>query len=251
MSNPQQLIDLIQTLRGPNGCSWDKKQRSIDMPSLLLEEVHETIEAIQDGHTSGIQEELGDLLFVLLLTCNTVEKDHGIQMSDICKDVYDKMIRRHPHIFSPQSKEQLSWEQLKQKEKKRHSVLDGISKTLPSLAYAQKQAKRAAKIGFDWPDIHGVLNKVEEEFKELKEAIKNHDQEEIEHELGDLLMSCANVGRKLKISSEFALSKATKRFKSRFQWMEKHSNTALSEVDAEELEKLWSKAKQSLENKYG
>ena len=243
MTSLQKLQQLVHTLRGPQGCPWDRKQKVHHMTTPLLEECQEVIEAIHDQDPSLLREELGDLLFVVLLTCDTAHKDYGIHLDDICADVHQKMVRRHPHVFSDQEEDNLTWEERKQKEKKRESILDGIPKTLPALAYAQKQAKRVAKVGFDWPTADAVFGKVQEEIGELQEAIKTKDQEHIEHELGDILMACANLGRKLNISSEFALQKATKRFHHRFQWMEQYHNGDLSSLSAQELESLWRRAK--------
>lgn len=248
MSSLQHLEQLIKTLRGPNGCHWDQKQKLIDMPVQLLEECHEVIEAIHNNDSSALQEELGDLLFVLLLTCDTATTDKNISMESICSGIYQKMIHRHPHVFAKETSPHLSWEELKQKEKQRSSLLDGIPHTLPALHFAQKQASRVAKIGFDWPSIHGVINKVKEELEELQEAIALKEPEHIEHELGDLLMACANVGRKLKISSEFALQKATRRFARRFRWMENNTTAPLTQLSAQELDSLWNSAKTHLEH---
>jgi tetrapyrrole methylase family protein/MazG family protein len=244
MSSLHQLQALIRQLRGPNGCPWDQKQKTTNMCKPLLEECHEVIEAIQDKDPILLREELGDLLFVVLLTCDTAHRDFGLSLEEICSDICTKMIRRHPHVFSSNTqKSSQSWDELKQQEKQRTSILDGIPKTLPALSYAEKQANRVSKVGFDWPDATGVIEKIEEELSELKEAIESKDKEEMEHELGDLLMSCANLGRKLQIPPELALKKATTRFQRRFQWMETHKNKSLSLLSSDELEELWSQAK--------
>ena len=243
MTSLNKLQQLVLTLRGPQGCPWDQKQRVQDMPKPLLEECQEVIEAIHDQDPSLLREELGDLLFVILLTCDTAHKDFGFSLDDVCSDIHQKMIRRHPHVFSETKENSLTWEELKQKEKKRESILDGIPKTLPALAYAQKQAKRVAKVGFDWPNTEEVFDKIHEEIQELKEAMTAQNQADIEHELGDILMACANLGRKLNLSSEFALQKATRRFHHRFQWMEQYHDGDLSLLSAQELELLWKRAK--------
>lgn len=248
MSSLNLLVQLIKRLRGPEGCPWDQKQKMIDMPLQLLEECHEVIEAIHNNDTAAIQEELGDLLFVILLTCDTAAVEENISLERICSGIYEKMVHRHPHVFAKDTSPPLSWEELKQQEKRRSSLLDGIPNTLPALQFAQKQASRVAKVGFDWPNIHGVINKVKEEFMELQEAIAEQNEKHIEHELGDLLMACANVGRKLKISAEFALKKASQRFAQRFQWMEQNTTTPLTELSEHELDSLWNRAKAHLDN---
>lgn len=242
MTSLQQLQQLITTLRGPNGCPWDKKQTTKDIPKPLLEECCEVIEAIEESNPTLLREELGDLLFVTLLACDTAYKDFGFSLDDVCADIHQKMVRRHPHIFSPQQSNQASWEELKQQEKQRTSILEGIPKTLPALAYAQKQAKKVATVGFDWPHARDVFDKIQEEIQELKEAMESQDQEEIEHEFGDILMACANLGRKLNLSSERALKKATRRFHHRFLWIEEHCND-VAQLSSKELEAMWEKAK--------
>ena len=243
MTPLQQLQHLVTTLRGPNGCPWDQKQTTKDIPKPLLEECSEVIEAIHDRNPILLREELGDLLFVTLLACDTAQKDYGFSLDDVCTDIHQKMIHRHPHVFAPEKNNHASWEELKQQEKQRTSILEGIPKTLPALSYAQKQAKRVARVGFDWPSAHDVFDKIQEEILELKEAMVSQNEHEIEHELGDILMACANLGRKLNISSEFALKKATRRFHDRFQWMEQYHDGDLSTLSAQELEQLWNTAK--------
>ena len=167
MTPLNKLQQLVQTLRGPQGCPWDRKQQIHDMTTPLLEECQEVIEAIHDQDPKLLREELGDLLFVVLLTCDTAQVDFGFNLDDICTDIHQKMVRRHPHVFSTQQQKRQSWDELKQREKKRKSILEGIPKTLPALAYAQKQAKRVAKIGFDWPDAEAVFDKIQEEIQHM------------------------------------------------------------------------------------
>jgi len=245
MSDLQPIINLIKKLRGPNGCSWDQKQTLADMPLVLLEETHEVIEAILDQNQENIKEELGDLLFVILFCFDTANKEFHLSNQDIVSSLLEKMIRRHPHVFHPE-KPQISWHEIKKTETASHnrnSLLDGIPKYLPALSYAEKQGKKAARVGFDWPNIEGVIDKIEEEFQELKEALKMQDRSNIEHELGDLLMSCSNLSRKMGFSAEFALRKANQRFAKRFHWMENSSKTSLESLSSSALEKLWVEAK--------
>jgi len=220
------------------------------MSTALLEETHEVIEAIQNQNPESLKEELGDLLFVLLLTYDIAKKKHGISTHEIIDSIVKKMIRRHPHIFAP-DKPQLSWDEIKRQEKQhahRSSLLDGIPKTLPALSYAEKQGRKAAKIGFDWPNIEGVLSKIDEEIAELKDAIQNQNPAAIQHELGDVLMSCTNLSRKLGFSSELALRKANRRFSRRFQWMEQYTPAPLDSLSSDELEELWFQAKKQEPN---
>ena len=241
------LLTLIEKLRGPGGCAWDQKQTLSDMPQLLLEETHEVIEAILDQNQDHIKEELGDLLFVILLCCDVAKKECTFSPQDIVSSIVEKMIRRHPHIFHPDTPH-MSWHDIKKKEKSfagRESILDGIPKSLPALSYAEKQGRKAARVGFDWPNVEGVIEKIEEELQELKEAIHKQNPAEIEHELGDLLMSCTNLSRKMGMSSESALRKANLRFAKRFQWMEQNTVEPLDALFTEALEELWKAAKKT------
>ncbi len=257
----QQLLTTIAHLRGPNGCPWDKAQTLESMRPHLLEECYEVLEVL-DNFTAKPEtieltvEELGDLLFVLLLIVQIGEDHHHFTLTDVCQQINDKMISRHAHLFSnneaaEQSPQELnlSWERSKRTTVKRKSRLDGIPPLLPALSVAARQGEKAAAVGFDWPTLTGVINKVKEEWDELSAAIQAQDKKEITHELGDLLMSIASLGRHLEAPAEEALRVANGRFKERFITMEKLASTqglCLDELDDLALDALWEEAKSAL-----
>ena len=240
MNNLHALLALIERLQGPQGCAWDQKQTLKSMQPRLLEESYEVFEAIEQENPLDLCEELGDLLFVMLSCVGIANAQYGISLEDICDKINKKMIRRHPHLFQGTTAPQ-SWEA----QKNRDSLLDGIPTHLPALLIAQKQAQRASTVGFDWPDVAGVLQKIEEELTELKEALHSSDLNSIEHEIGDLLMATSNLSRKHNLSAELALKKATNRFDRRFRFVEKHAPQKLENCSLEELENLWQRAKMS------
>ena len=250
MFDVRPLLHLIQKLRGPDGCAWDQKPALSEMPQQLLEEMHGVIAGILDQNHDLIKEELGDLLFVILLCCDVANEECSFSPQAIASSKVEKILQHHPHIFHSE-KPLLSWDEIKKKKRSsslRDSLLDGISKSLPALSYAEKQGQRAASVGFDWPNIGGVVEKIEEELQELKDAIQNQKTTEIEHELGDLLMSCTNLSRKLGMSSESALQKANLRFAKRFQWMEQNTVKPLDSLSATALEERWEAAKKTEQN---
>lgn len=244
------LIHIIERLRAPDGCPWDKSQTSTSMAPALLEEVHEVLEAIDRHDKANLQEELGDLLFVVLLICNIAESEGLIQQEAVVQGICDKMIRRHPHVFGDSSLSlseiRQNWADIKAKEKPKASRLDGIPHALPALQKASRLGQKASTVGFDWPDHPPVLNQVELELEELKIAISQGNKEDMTHEIGDVLLSMASLSRHLRIDPESALRKANQRFTDRFHHMEhsaKAHNRSLSDLGPEELESLWANAK--------
>jgi MazG family protein len=258
------LIEIIQTLRSKNGCPWNLDQDLLSMRPYLLEETFELLETLDltlptqiPTHQNDLLlcEELGDLLFVILLLAQIAEDQGRFSKNDCFSTVVNKMIVRHPHLFqkdivgtNTDKKGSISnWEREKSKQKKKSSRLDGVPKNIPALLCAHRQGEKASSVGFDWKSVEGVLEKVEEEWQELQQAILTHDPLEIEHELGDLLMSLASLGRHLHIPPESALRKANNRFKSRFIQMEEiamQKNFQLDELTDQQLDELWNTAKQ-------
>ena len=247
------LVQIVNRLRAPDGCPWDRAQTSTTMSPALLEEVHEVLEAIDRQDPVSLQEELGDLLFVVLLTCNIAESEGLVEQEAVVQGICDKMIRRHPHVFGAAelslSEVRQNWADIKAKEKPKASRLDGIPQNLPALQKASRLGQKASGVGFDWPDYKPVLNQVELEMAELKTAIEKGDPAEITHEMGDVLLSMSSLSRHLRVDPEGALRKANQRFTDRFHHMEhsaKAQNTSLSELNANELESLWANAKMDL-----
>ncbi len=257
MKELKQLIDIMATLRSENGCNWDKKQTYDSLKEYIIEEAYEVVDAVESRNFEHMKEELGDLLFNIVFYAQIASEDKKFNINDVAKDISEKLIRRHPHVFNVPANltpdEVLAnWNKIKQQEKinnpKPESVLDGIPKSLPSILRAEKLQKLAAKVGFDWANVEDVKKKLHEEIDELYKEIQTEKQDmnKIEDELGDVLFSVINLSRFLKVSPEVALNRANLKFTSRFQFIEKEAkleNKNLEDMTLEEMDKLWDKAK--------
>ncbi|MEE0265999.1 MAG: nucleoside triphosphate pyrophosphohydrolase [Acutalibacteraceae bacterium] len=252
--NVYDLVDVIKKLRAPDGCPWDKEQTHQSIRQDLIEETYELIEAIDNNDKELLREELGDVLLQVVFHSVIEEEQKSFNLDDVANDVCQKMIIRHPHVFADvtaDTTEQVlkNWDAIKMKtksQKKQSEVLNGISRSLPSLMRSQKIQQKAAKVGFDWDSVDGAIDKLTEEVDELKEAIANGDSKHIEEELGDVLFSAVNVSRFVKTDSEKALYNACEKFISRFSKMEKlanEENIKINETSLEALDELWEKAK--------
>lgn len=248
----KKLIDIVAELRGENGCPWDKEQTRESLRPFLLEETYETLEAIDEGNPEKIKEELGDLLFQIILHCRISEEKKEFNIDDVIEEISAKMINRHPHVFSnvkyqSRAEHRRHWDEEKKREgKKRQSVLEGVPKELPALSRAHKLQKKAARVGFDWSKIEDVLNKLDEELKEFEKALKSKKQPEIEDELGDVFFALVNISRFVGVNPEDALRKTISKFISRFRHIEiraAEQNKNLSDMTLEEMDKLWDEAK--------
>jgi tetrapyrrole methylase family protein/MazG family protein len=251
-SSPAAFQEVVARLRGPDGCPWDREQTHRSLRPYLLEEAHEVLSALDNENLMSLREELGDLLLQVLLHTQIAIEQREFRMSDVVSYVVAKLKRRHPHVFGDvhvaNSDEVLAnWEQIKRLEgghQRRQGILEGIPDSMPALARAQAVQRRAARVGFDWPDAHGVWAKVEEEQEELREATPGAAQEA---ELGDLLFSLVNLARWLHADAECALREATARFEQRFREMEQRcaaQGCQLADLDASELDELWNQAKE-------
>ena len=257
MKELKQLIDIMATLRSENGCNWDKKQTYDSLKEYIIEEAYEVVDAVESRNFEHMKEELGDLLFNIVFYAQIASEDKKFNINDVAKDISEKLIRRHPHVFNVPANltpdEVLAnWNKIKQQEKinnpKPESVLDGIPKSLPSILRAEKLQKLAAKVGFDWANVEDVKKKLHEEIDGLYKEIQTEKQDmnKIEDELGDVLFSVINLSRFLKVSPEVALNRANLKFTSRFQFIEKEAkleNKNLEDMTLEEMDKLWDKAK--------
>ncbi|MDP2599958.1 MAG: nucleoside triphosphate pyrophosphohydrolase [Deltaproteobacteria bacterium] len=252
----EKLAEIMATLRGPNGCPWDREQTYKDINPCLLEETHEVLEAVDRGDFADLKEELGDLLVQILFLSQLAKEENRFQVENVIEKASEKLIRRHPHVFGDQkahtSQEVLvNWEKIKQeenkhKEKKRDSILSGLPKSSPALLNAFRIGEKTHRVGFDWPELTGILKKMEEEIGELKEAIASQNEAAIEHEYGDLLFTLANIGRFLKSDPETALRKSSERFTDRFKSIEKKArelNKKLQDLTAEEWNQMWEEVK--------
>lgn len=250
MKEFDKLIEVLNILRGEKGCPWDKKQTRESLKNTLLEETYEVLEAIEIGGNE-LKSELGDLLLNIIFQAKISEEKKEFSIKEVIEELIDKLIRRHPHVFLDKKvkteKEAFeNWEKVKSTEKiikKRKSVLDGIPKQLPPLLKAERIQQKVSVYGFDWKKKEDVFFKIEEELKEVKEAIKNKDKKNLEEEIGDLIFSITNYSRHMGISSHEAMEKANKKFVKRFNYIENNCN--LKKSNFEILETLWKKSKKS------
>ncbi len=253
--NVYDLVEVIKILRSPGGCPWDKEQTHQSIRQDLIEETYELIEAIDNNDKELLKEELGDVLLQVVFHSVIEDEQKSFNLDDVADGVCKKMIIRHPHVFADvtaDTTEQVlqNWDKIKMKTKSQNSqseVLNGISRSLPSLMRSQKIQQKAAKVGFDWDNVDGAIDKLTEEVDELKEAIANGNSKHIEEELGDVLFSAVNVSRFVKTDAEKALYNACEKFISRFSKMEElanEENIKIEETSLEALDKLWEKAKQ-------
>ena len=244
------IQDLAARLRGPDGCPWDREQTPDSLKHLFLEECYELVEAIEEGDDGKIVEELGDVLFHAVSMVQIAEESGAFSGEDVFALAIEKLVRRHPHVFGSAVAEDsrqvgVRWDQIKREEMKGtdRSILDGVPKAMPSLAYAQAVQGRAARMGFDWDDYRGVIAKVAEELRELEMA---ESEAEREQELGDLLFSLVNASRWLGIQAETALRQSNGKFYSRFVRMERLARERGQDFEAltlDEKEALWQEAK--------
>ena len=241
------LVDIVKKLRSPEGCEWDKKQTSESLIPYLLEEAYEVAESITDGDSSNLKEELGDLLLHIVFQSILSEDQEDFLLSDVIDAINKKLIHRHPHIFDKNNNSaKQNWELSKKKSKNRESVLDGIPKSLPSLMTSERLQDKSAQVGFEWENYHDVIDKIYEELEELKLGIQEKDQDNIEEEIGDLLIGIVNLSRFLNVSAEVAMQKSNRKFYRRFTKMEKliqNDNQEIDKLSLEELDNYWNKVK--------
>lgn len=256
----ERLVGIMKRLREPNGCPWDREQDLKSLRPYLIEECYEVLDEMDrvafGGPWKPLAEELGDLLFQIVFHARLAEEQKEFDMADVANAIADKIERRHPHVFGDLKLQGSTavlenWAKLKADERKAKtgragSVLDGVPSGAPALQRAERLTEKASRIGFDWPDLKGVREKLSEELAELDAAIAKGDKLEIDHELGDVLFSLANLARFLQTPAEDALRLANKRFVSRFSHLESkldEKGIKFQKVPLEELNKLWDEAK--------
>jgi len=251
--NFDELIEILRRLRAPDGCPWDRVQTAESLVSYLLEETYEIIEAIEEGDAETLKEELGDLTLHILFQAELAREAGQFEIADSIKHISEKLIRRHPLVFDKQNGNKdgglnMSWEEAKQKEKKRENILDGVPKKLPALNRARRIQEKAANVGFDWKDIQPVWDKVEEELEELRAVVALKDPEKIKDEMGDVLFSLVNLSRFLDISAEDALRMTIAKFENRFAKVEKElkkRGKKFSDSNLEEMDEMWNFVKKN------
>jgi MazG family protein len=258
----ERLVQLMRTLRSPDGCAWDREQTLETLRPFVLEEAYEVVDAIDRGDPTALCDELGDLLLEAVFVAQICADEGHFTIADAADAINAKLVRRHPHVFgdgvttggstlSPREvKEQ--WEQIKTRERAgkptRETLLDGIPESLPALLRAARIGARTANVGFDWDQAGDVLKKVDEEMTELKEAMAAADADHVEEELGDLLFTVANLARKLRIDPESALRAANNKFTRRFRAVEQRlaaTGRSLHDATSDELEREWQAVKRT------
>lgn len=248
------LMQLIRILRGANGCPWDKQQTPRSIVRYLTEEIYELVEAVESGNPDQIREELGDVLFHIFVIAEMFDEKGLFDIGEVARGNTEKMTRRHPHVFGGDHLENPStirqrWHQIKQSEKggdQESSVLDSVPVQLPALMRAYRISERAARSGFDWSDISGVMAKAEEEWGEFKTALKKNANEQASMEFGDILFTLANIARFAGIHPETALTGAVKKFEKRFRKLEKRVAGIGATLDSRsqpELDRIWEEIK--------
>lgn len=247
------FVEVIRRLRGPGGCPWDAKQTPETLKTYLLEEAYELVEALDSRQEDKIREELGDVLLHIVMLSEMYREYGSFSLTEVINDIRGKMIHRHPHVFGDEKAETLEdlrfiWEKAKAAEGKapQASLLAAMSPRQPALAQAQKLGEAAARIGFDWPDLAGVLDKFEEELQEFKEALAEADPGHQEEELGDLLFCLVNVARFLRIDSEGALRRTIHKFIKRFHMVERaliKQGKTPETATLDEMDAIWEEVK--------
>jgi MazG family protein len=259
-----QLREIVARLRAPDGCPWDKEQTHASLRGSLLEEAHEVVEAIEENDDAHLREELGDLLLQVVMHSQIASETGRFDFDGVAKEIGEKLIRRHPHVFGDATAADSGavlqqWDAIKRAEKgnTHTSLLDGVSKALPALIQAEKITKRAAKVGFDWPNAAQVIEKIREELAETEETLEAEKlaapdgHERLEEEIGDLLFSVVNLARKTRVEPEVALHRATGKFASRFRKVESvlsERGKRFEESTLEELDVIWEEIKRKPES---
>jgi MazG family protein len=254
----QRLCEIVAKLRAPGGCPWDREQTHESLLPALIEEAYELAGAVRANDNANFREELGDLLLLVVMHAEIARESDRFDINGVLKDVTEKLIRRHPHVFGSSDARDSGavlkqWESIKRAEKTGKAgrdagghYLDDLPLALPALVRAQKAQSKAARVNFDWTDVGEVIAKVEEEIQELKQAVLEQDRKSIEDEVGDLLFAVVNLARKCKLDAETALQGATDKFVARFNRLEDELNARgkkLGAVDLAEMDAIWNEIK--------
>lgn len=245
----ESLLAVIRRLRAPDGCPWDRIQTLQSLKTYCVEEAYEVVQAIEDGDRTELCEELGDLLMQVVFQADIAADEGAFDVADVCRKAASKLTDRHPHVFGEAKVRDVEevvgrWEEYKRKEGK--GVLAGVPRHLPALMMALRMSEKVSRVGFDWPEEKGVLDKLDEEVAELKAAVESGDDHAVEEEMGDLLFTVANIARIRDLNPEEALRKMMDRFKRRFEHVEAglaEKGEAVSDTPLPTLDALWEEAK--------
>jgi tetrapyrrole methylase family protein/MazG family protein len=250
----EELVRIMERLRAPGGCPWDREQTSLSIKPYVIEEAYEVAEAIEDDNVAELRAELGDLLLQIVFHSQMAREQGSFTVEDVVRGINEKLIRRHPHVFGDATVTDAedvlrNWTRIKAEERKHHddrSALSGVPRAMPALLRAHRLSEKAGRVGFDWDAPLAVLDKVREEMSELQAAMELGDNGEVEAELGDLLFALSSLSRHLGIQSEDALQRANERFGRRFRYMEARLSERQQDVHSvapEEWNRLWEEAK--------
>jgi len=250
--NFEKLCEIVAKLRGPGGCPWDREQTHESLLPALIEEAYEVTEAAREKNDAHFREELGDLLLLVVMHAEIATETDRFNIDDVVRDISEKLIRRHPHVFGTSDARDSGavlkqWEAIKRDEKKTDShYLASLPKALPALMRAQKAQSKAARVNFDWTDVCDVVAKLEEELRELKQAMASADPARTEEEIGDVLFAVVNLARKCRVDAESALQRGTDKFVTRFNRLEdelQRQGKRLCDVDLAEMDAIWDEIK--------
>jgi len=247
------LCNIVAKLRAPGGCPWDREQTHESLVPALIEEVYEVAGAVRANDTSNFREELGDLLLLVVMHAEIAGESGRFDINGVLKDVIEKLVRRHPHVFGTSDARDSGtvlkqWESIKRSEKTGKHYLGDLPAALPALVRAQKAQSKVARVNFDWTEVRDVIAKVEEEIRELKQAVLEQDRKSIEDEVGDLLFAVVNLARKCRLDAESALQGATHKFVARFNRLEdelQRQGKKLGDLDLAEMDAIWNQIKEA------
>ena len=246
------LKEIVAQLRAADGCPWDRKQTHASLKPYLVEECYEVLQALEEGSGQKLCEELGDLLLQIMLHAQIAAEDEQFDVEDVVRGISGKLIHRHPHVFGGHNAKdaaevELNWEALKREERQEgESLLSGVPRQMPALAYSQSIQRRVARVGFDWENVDDIMDKLDEEVEEIRQAA---NQDEKTEEFGDLFFTLVNIARRLDIDSEMALRAANERFYQRFSCMEdacRKRGVSFSSLSFDEKDALWEEAKRRM-----
>jgi len=254
MKEFDKLVEVIEKLRDKeNGCPWDLEQTHESLIPNFIEELYESVEAIESKDYTHLSEELGDLLLHIIMQAQIAKEAGEFEIEEVLSKINTKLIRRHPHVFADghatdANGVKMNWERIKFEEKKksRKSAIDGIPRAMPALIVAQRMQEKAASVGFDWPDVEPAVDKIKEEIHEFVDAFQQKDIEEMQNELGDMLFSIVNISRKLGFDTESALRRTIDKFDNRFRKVEEHyrkNKKNMLDASLEQLDEIWEIAK--------
>lgn len=248
----RQALAVMDRLRGEGGCPWDRAQTHASLKPFLVEETFELLEQLDRGDPDKVKEELGDVLFQVLFHARLAQEEGRWDLGDVARTLSSKLVRRHPHVFAPRAEDAgktadaivTEWDEHKRREGRR-SALEGVPRALPALLRAQRVQEKAARVGFDWSDLQGPLDKLDEELREVRERLEQGDREGVAREMGDLAFSYVNLARHLQVTAEDALRLATDTFERRFRRVEALAGGDLKArgLSLAEMDRLWEQAK--------